>query len=91
MPALARISVAQAVMSSPLKRMRPPVTSYSGDAEQRGGEGGLAGPVGPHEGVHLAGRDREVDPAQDLGAASGGAGAEALDLEEGRRTCAPVY
>ncbi len=41
----------------------------------------LARAVRPHDRVHLAARDREVDAAEDL--ASPGCGAEALDLEHG--------
>ncbi len=37
-----------------------------GVGQQRVGQGGLARPVGAHEGVHLAGRDGEVDAPEDL-------------------------
>ena len=84
MPALARTSVGQSVMSSPWNRMRPPVTSYSGLAEQGVGQRGLARAVRAHDGVHLAGRDDEVDAAEDLGAVGrlGRAGVQALDAQE---------
>ena len=55
MPALARTSVGQAVMSSPLKRMRPGVTSYSGLPSSVLAERRLAGAVRAHQGVDLAG------------------------------------
>src|SRR3546814_779267 len=50
-------------------------------AGQHIGEGGLAGAVGPHEGVHLAGLHRQVDALQDRLAADGGV--QVLDLKHG--------
>ena len=47
MPALPRISVSQSVMSSPLKRMLPPVTSYSGEARSVVARVDLPEPFGP--------------------------------------------
>jgi hypothetical protein len=47
MPALPRISVSQAVMSSPLNRIRPPVTSYSGEARRVEARVDLPDPLGP--------------------------------------------
>ncbi len=51
----------------------------AGLAHDDGRQRALAGPVGAHHGVHLAGVDGEVDPAQDLLATDGGT--QALDLE----------
>ena len=70
-PALPRTSMSQPVMSSPRNRMRPCVTSYSGVAEQGVGQGRLARPVGPHQGVDLAGPHGQVDAPQDLAASPG--------------------
>ena len=47
MPALARTSVGQSVMSSPWKRMRPCVTSYSGLASRALARVDLPEPLGP--------------------------------------------
>ena len=69
-------------MSSPRKRMAPDVTSVGRIAEKDVGQGRLAGAVGPHQGVHLAAVDRQLDPAQDGLAFDGDV--EVLDLEQGR-------
>ena len=44
------------------------------------GEGALAGAVGPHDGMYLAGLHLEVDAAEDLLAVD--AGVEVLDVEQ---------
>src|SRR5262249_19996653 len=46
------------------------------------GQGALAGAVGPHDGVDLAGVDREVDAAEDFFVLD--AGVQVLDFEHGR-------
>src|SRR5690606_19930170 len=58
-----------------------------GRAEKGGAEGALARAVRAHDRVHLAGRDREVETAQDLGGwgltrLDDRAGAQALDAEQ---------
>ena len=52
-----------------------------GVAEQRVGERRLPRAVGAHEGMDLAGRDREIDAAQDLGTRH--ASVEVVDFEQG--------
>ena len=87
MPALARTSVGHSVTSSPWSRMRPAVTSYSGDPSRVLASVRLAGAVGAHDRVHLAGGDDEVEPTKDLrrGRRSvGGPHVQALHLEERR-------
>ncbi len=51
-------------------------------AHQHGGKGRLAGAVGAHESVDLAGSDSEIDTVEDLHCA--GRGVKVFDLEEGR-------
>ena len=51
-----------------------------GVAEQGVGQRRLARAVGPHQGVHLAGADDQVDALEDLGAFDGHV--EVLDLEQ---------
>src|SRR6267378_393782 len=48
-------------------------------ARQHLGERALPGAVRPHDGVHLAGADRQIDPTQDLGPRD--RDVEALDLQ----------
>ena len=54
-----------------LEEDRPAAHRVGGVAEQGRGQGGLARPVGAHEGVDLAGADDEVEAGQDLGIAGG--------------------
>ena len=67
-----------------LEADRPGDQGVLGAAQQHVGQRGLARPVGPHQGVDLAGSDRQVDPLEDLGAALGGRRPQSLDLEERR-------
>src|SRR5690606_40647558 len=52
------------------------------------GQRALAGPIRAHHGVHLAGTDRQIDAAQDLGAVH--ARVEVLDLEHGGNSNQPT-
>jgi hypothetical protein len=65
-PARARWSTVIASRSSPSRVTDPPVTVYLGWPGQGVGQGGLAGPVRAHDGVHLAGVDGEVDALEDV-------------------------
>ena len=69
-------------MSSPLKQDAAAGDLVLGRGQERGGQGGLARPVGAHQGVDLAGADREVDALEDLRGVrdAGGTGPEAVDL-----------
>ena len=58
-----------------------PGDPVGGVGEEGVGERGLAGAVGPHEGVDLALADRQAQPAQDLGAVDGDP--EVVDLQQG--------
>ena len=79
-------------MSSPLNRMRPAVTSYSGEPSSVVASVDLPEPLGPMMAWTSPAATVRSTPGQDLGAALGGARPQALDLEEGaQRTCAQVY
>ena len=80
-PMRARSSGSASVMSSPLKRIEPSVTSSVGLAHDHVGQRRLARAVGAHERVDLALAHGEVEPAQDLLVA--GADVQVLDLEVG--------
>ena len=90
MPALARTSVGQSVMSSPWKRMRPCVTSYSGLASRALARVDLPEPLGPMRAWISPGLDRQVDATEDLGDRGGlpvrrcgdRAGVQVLDPEQ---------
>ena len=84
-PARARSSTFIARTSSPSSVTVPPVTVYFGWPAMRVGQGRLAGAVGAHDRVRLAGPDGEVDAAQDLlGAVLGLDGdVQVADLEGG--------
>jgi hypothetical protein len=49
-----------------VERHRPVTHLVLGPAHEGVGEGRLPGPIGPHQRVHLARGDLEVDPAQDV-------------------------
>ena len=82
MPALARTSGGQSVMSSPWNRIRPAVTSYSGEPSKVLARVLLPGSVGAHDGVRLAGVDRQRQASEDLFA--GGSASLAADSDDGR-------
>src|SRR4029453_14488539 len=56
-----------------------------GVAEQGVGQRRLAGAVGPHQGVHLAGAEGQVDALQDLVTRARSTDMQVIDLEEGCR------
>ena len=83
-PALARTSVGQEVMSSPLKRMRPEVTWYSGLPSRVEARVDLPEPLGPIRAWTSPAPTREVDAAEDLdGVLVGGGDVQVLDGEQG--------
>src|SRR5690606_26604458 len=63
-----------------LEEDRPGGDLVLGAAEQGAGQGRLAGPVGAHERVDLAGVHHEIDATEDLGAVCGNM--EVTDLED---------
>ena len=82
MPALARTSVGQSVMSSPWKKMRPPVTSYSGLARRVLASVDLPEPFGPMMAWTSPGRTTRSTPFRRSAGGLDRAGPEPLDPEQ---------
>ena len=65
-PSRARSSGSMSRRSRPSNSTSPPVTTYSGCPDSARASVLLPDPFGPHDGVHFAGVDVEIDPLQDL-------------------------
>ena len=65
--------------SLPSKRTSPSVTSIGVAAGEDAGQRALAGAVGPHDGMDLAGVDLEVDAAEDFLVVDAG-----VEVEDGK-------
>ena len=83
-PAWARSHGARPSRSTPSRVTDAAEHLVAGAAHDHVGQGALAGAVRAHDGVHLAGADREVDPLEDL--LAGHAGAQARGSRARART-----